>query len=466
MKDGISQSEVERYLAAQPQVKFAARYPAGAIIDGWRVTALLGKGGSAEVYRVERITDNFSAALKIGRDGVPSPSVTRLDTEIAFLHSNVSPHFPRFFADGVHEGCRYYVMELLEPLPLPSSDRAVASYALSVCAAVKHLHRHGYVHRDIKPHNILGRAGCPHAAALTPVLADLGLLRALPETDTQTGATVTIIDGKAVGSGTPRYAAPEQFNGGRLSAATDIHAIGMLLDECFANHPPRCWEQIIRRATSSIPERRYCEVDDLIAAIKSRHRAWTLSIAAALLLSLSLAILGGVYWWRTGGEENCRWRSLGRVVETVDGGETVVNLAQATNVFVYPFRLKDGKYRIVGPGILEANLIGSSNVFVHLSRCVVLNTTQTRPPENAIRYYVDDGVYLNFTGLERTEAILKNIQMHDAAYSTLRFKGPRTLRELETERYNKFLKSVERERYDSNRIGNREFQLTKSTPLC
>ena len=153
MKDEISQSEVECYLAAQPQVEFAARYSTGAIIDGWRVTALLGRGGSAEVYRVESITDNFSAALKIGRavsmtpphgrDGVPSPSATRLDTEIVFLRSNTSPCFPRFFADGVCDGCRYYVMELLEPLPLPSSDRAVAAYALSVCAAVKHLHRCG-----------------------------------------------------------------------------------------------------------------------------------------------------------------------------------------------------------------------------------------------------------------------------------------------------------------------------------
>ena len=84
----------------------------------------------------------------------------------------------------------------------------------------------------------------------------------------------------------------------------------MLLDECFANHPPRCWEKIIRRATSSIPERRYREVDDLIAAIKSRHRARTLSIAAAVLLSLSLAIFGGVYWWRMSVNETARQHSL------------------------------------------------------------------------------------------------------------------------------------------------------------
>ena len=191
MKDEISQSEVECYLAAQPQVEFAARYSTGAIIDGWRVTALLGKGGSAEVYRVERVNDNFPAALKIGlclhadagrsviapyhpvadrpgRDRPPGGPNNRLDTEIAFLRFNTTPYFPRFFADGVHDVCRYYVMELLESLPLPSSDRAVAAYALSVCTAVKHLHRLGYVHRDIKPHNILGRAGAPRTPDSLP----------------------------------------------------------------------------------------------------------------------------------------------------------------------------------------------------------------------------------------------------------------------------------------------------------
>jgi serine/threonine protein kinase len=83
-------------------------------------------------------------------------------------------------------------------------------------------------------------------------------------------STLSVIDGKAVGVGTPRYAAPEQFTGGEISPAADIHALGMLVNECFGGNPEGPWERIVACATSSIPERRYHDIGAFMRAATLR----------------------------------------------------------------------------------------------------------------------------------------------------------------------------------------------------
>ena len=140
-------------------------------------------------------------------------------------------------------------MELLEPMDLPSDDRSVAKFLLDVCMAVRTLHVHGFVHRDIKPQNIMRRKNgdC--------VLIDFGLAKKFAAGEPILGgASVTVMNGRAVGAGTPRYAAPEQFNGGDISPAADIHALGILANECFDGRPPRVWERIIGKANNNATE--------------------------------------------------------------------------------------------------------------------------------------------------------------------------------------------------------------------
>lgn len=86
-----------------------------------------------------------------------------------------------------------------------------------------------------------------------PVLIDLGLVKDVTLPVVHRGESLSIVNGKAVGVGTPRYAAPEQFAGGEISPAADIHALGMLANDCFGGNPPLPWARIIRRSTSSIP---------------------------------------------------------------------------------------------------------------------------------------------------------------------------------------------------------------------
>jgi serine/threonine-protein kinase len=73
-----------------------------------------------------------------------------------------------------------------------------------------------------------------------------------------------------VGVGTPGYAAPEQFDGGEATPATDVYALGILGDACFGGRPPSNWEGILGKATNAVPRRRYPNVGEMMAAIRGR----------------------------------------------------------------------------------------------------------------------------------------------------------------------------------------------------
>ena len=226
------------------------------------------------MYRVVNAQNGEIAALKVfarkpdADDGVTVVAKARFLREIRFLSANAYSSFPRFLAEGETDGRPWYVMELLEDRSLPSDDAGVADFILKISRSVQLLHSMGFVHRDIKPGNIMYRSDG------TPVLVDMGLLKRLDSTEESIArkeSALSIVDGKAVGVGTPRYAAPEQFNGGEISPAADVHALGMLINECFKGELKGCWEKIVARATSSIPERRYRDVSEFMRAVRHRH---------------------------------------------------------------------------------------------------------------------------------------------------------------------------------------------------
>ena len=278
----INEQTVDNWLERHAPIEASGEIPDGTVIDGWRVAALIARGGSGEVYRAVHAETGRVAAFKaLHRDD--DVARARFALEISILSENRSPFLPAFYGAGEYMGRPWCAMEFLNPFSLPSGDGAVASFVTDVCRGVGELHAMGYVHRDIKPSNILSRNG-------KPVLIDLGLLKNSKTPVYHVGGTLSIVDGHPVGVGTPGYAAPEQFLGGEISPAADIHAIGVLANECFGGKPPLCWRRIIRRATSSLPAERYPNVRSLARAVRLRHLPMTLGITAvAVALAVTVA---------------------------------------------------------------------------------------------------------------------------------------------------------------------------------
>ena len=449
--------ELDDFLSGHEPIPSNASLAPGAIISSWRIVAFLGRGGSAEVYRAVHVSLPQQAAVKVLVRGDGS-RLERFRREVDLLESLKSPALPRLFDSGEANGRPYLVEELLEPYELPHVEGDVASFLIAVAEGVKSLHECGIVHRDLKPQNIMRREDG------TPVIIDLGLAKRMSDSQRLPQATLSVVDGKPVGLGTPQYAAPEQFSGGEITPAADIHALGKLADECFGGKPPRAWRRIIERATSSIAERRYPSVDAFVRAIRRRNIRRTVALCASAIMLLGAVAVGVAAWLALGGGESIKWRMLCergeivnvekvyepyvspksgrkgyrilRITNVVEG--IVVNLRQRTFSFKEPIVLAPGEYRIVGPGRLDAAISGPSNAVVRLTGCTLNNMT-TRPyPKNGVNYVLDGGAYLNFVNLDENFHMRKFLRYASGNLSgddeAVAFRGPLTREELERKR--------------------------------
>ena len=284
---GASDSEIEGFLRAHGPFEKPPILSCGERIGDWKVRAFLGRGGSAEVFRAENVATGIVGALKV-LYRTDDAARARFRREARLIAEMKSAVFPKFYGAGESDGRLYIAEELLEPIELSSDDTTVARYVLDVAAGVEELHRRGFVHRDLKPGNVLARPSTGES-----VLIDMGLAKEDEDVAPQArNGTLSVVDGRAVGVGTPGFSAPEQFTGGRVSAAMDVHALGMLANACFSGKPPKAWSDIIRRSTSSIPEQRYATVADFARAVRRRHVVRWLSVAIITSLVAAGALFG------------------------------------------------------------------------------------------------------------------------------------------------------------------------------
>lgn len=274
-------SEIEGFLRAHGPFEKPPILSCGERVGDWTIRAFLGRGGSAEVFRAENVVTGIVGALKV-LYRTDDRSRERFRREARIIAETRSAAFPLFYGAGECDGRFYIAEELLEPITLPSDDTAVARYILGVAAGVEVLHRRGFVHRDLKPGNVLMRPATGES-----VLIDMGLAKGGEDAPQMHGEPLSVVDGRAVGVGTPGFSAPEQFTGGKVSAATDIHALGVLVDACFKGKPPKAWADIIRRSTSSIPGQRYASVTEFVRAVRRRHATRHLIAAIAVVLFIA-----------------------------------------------------------------------------------------------------------------------------------------------------------------------------------
>jgi serine/threonine-protein kinase len=209
----------------------------GDVYEGYRLVRLIGQGTFAWVFEA-RSPDGEEVAFKISRDPVMSEETAlRALREIRILGSLTNPHVVSVYDHGLGPDERWYmVMELLHgetlsmqhdfdvPLDPPEAVRIVHQ----ACLGLDEAHRSGVVHRDIKPDNLWVM---PDG---TIKVLDFGLARAWGVEGTM-GANATA--GHML-IGTPHYAQPEQVKTGKLTPASDVYSLGVVLYELLVGRTP------------------------------------------------------------------------------------------------------------------------------------------------------------------------------------------------------------------------------------
>src|SRR5918911_4070200 len=203
------------------------------LFDGrYRIVRKLGTGGMANVYLAEDEVLGRRVAIKIlnDRHAGDDQFVERFRREAKNAASLSHPNIVSIYDRGEAEGTYYIAMEYLDGRSLkelivsrgPAPIHVAIDYARQILAALRFAHRHGIVHRDIKPHNVIVDA----EGRLK--VTDFGIARAGASDMTETGAIM----------GTAAYLSPEQAQGHAVSASSDLYSIGIVLYELLTGRVP------------------------------------------------------------------------------------------------------------------------------------------------------------------------------------------------------------------------------------
>ena len=312
----------------------------GTVVDGrYEIQRRLGSGGMADVYCAQDSQLGRQIALKVlhRRFARDTEFVERFRREASAAAGLQHPNVVGVFDRGEYDGTYYIAMEYLPGRTLkevihdeaPLEQLRAIDYGIQILQAASFAHRRGVIHRDFKPHNVI--VGADDRLKVT----DFGIARAGASEMTETGSIM----------GTAQYLSPEQAQGQRVGAPSDLYSIGVIMFEMLtarvpfvgesavsialkhvSEEPPPLHalrpdihprlEQAVGRALLKDPAQRYASADEFIAALEQaraaiasgdngagtstfvplvaeeppdpRGRRWPLVVLALLLLGLAL----------------------------------------------------------------------------------------------------------------------------------------------------------------------------------
>ncbi|MGH2702192.1 MAG: protein kinase domain-containing protein, partial [Actinomycetota bacterium] len=212
----------------------------GAVFAGYRIEAMIGRGGMGLVYRAQDERLKRKVALKVlpPQKATDEAFRTRFIRESEAAASIDHPNIIPIFEAGEEAGGLFIAMRFVDGPDLkqyltqrgPLSLDEATGLLDGVAGALDAAHAQGLVHRDVKPQNILISMGPASVATRHVYLTDFGLMKTK-----EVGREVTA-EGQFVG--TIDYVAPEQMEGRPLDGRADVYALGCVLYECLTGNVP------------------------------------------------------------------------------------------------------------------------------------------------------------------------------------------------------------------------------------
>jgi eukaryotic-like serine/threonine-protein kinase len=261
------------------------------VVDNrYRILSRIGSGGMADVWCAEDTHLQRKVALKVlhHRFAQDHEFVERFRREAESAAGLQHPNVVGVFDRGDVDGTYYIAMEYLDGRSLKElidagmSPAEAAAIIRQILEAARFAHRHGVVHRDFKPQNVIVDSE-GHAT-----VTDFGIARAGVSEITQTGSVM----------GTAHYLSPEQAQGLEVTAASDLYSIGVILYEALTGRVPfegdsavavalkqvsqtpqrpsainpqvsPALDAVVMRALEKMPERRFRDAEAFLAALEA-----------------------------------------------------------------------------------------------------------------------------------------------------------------------------------------------------
>lgn len=255
--------------------------------DEYTIVEQIGEGGNGTVYKATD-SDNSVVAIKVVPKSISKEKLKRFKNEIYFCLKNPNDYIIKVLDNGVYsDGIQEYIFYVM-PLYAKSlrqlmkdgisPDQSMKAFA-EICKGLAFAHSKGCVHRDLKPENILFD-GKSHY-----IIADFGIAH-FQDSDKLT--TVETREGSRLANFS--YHAPEQIeNSGSITAATDIFALGLILNEMFTGKIPSgdnykkisevnadfaFLDKVVQKMLSQNPNDRYQCIDELNIDFEARKKAF------------------------------------------------------------------------------------------------------------------------------------------------------------------------------------------------